>query len=97
MKNLYGLSIIKSLFKTTILAGISGISIFFAHQFLDKFISNQSIVVNKIFIITGSAFSGIIVFIVMTVIFKIEEAEKIYTLIKNKVQNTLKFGIIKKI
>lgn len=95
IKNLHGISIIKSLFKTTVLAAISGIFIFFTHQFLNKFISDQSIA-GKIFILAGSASSGIIVFTVMTSIFKIEEAGKIYILIKNKVKNTLKFGIIKK-
>ena len=96
IKNLHGLSIIKSLLKTTVLAVISGMVIFSAYQFLNKFIFNQSIL-NKIIILTGATFSGIIIFIIMTVIFKIEEAEKIYTLIKNKVQNILKFGIIKKV
>ena|GEM_PF-4001109 len=46
---------------------------------------------------TGLKMISIFNITVSGILLKIEEAEKIYTLIKNKVQNTLKFGIIKKI
>lgn len=83
---LHGLSILKSLIKITFLAAILGIIIFVVFQKLNNLIISPSIF-NQIVKIAGSAGTGMIVFIGMAFLFKTEEAEKIYAVVKNKTRD----------
>ncbi|MEW6557343.1 MAG: hypothetical protein AB1349_08310, partial [Elusimicrobiota bacterium] len=88
IKNLHGLSIIKSLLRTTFLAGISGIAIIVMFQKLNNFIIVPTIF-NQIIKVSSSAITGIVVFTVMAFLLKLEEAQKIYVLLKAKLEKII--------
>ncbi|MDD5688027.1 MAG: murein biosynthesis integral membrane protein MurJ [Elusimicrobia bacterium] len=97
---LHGVSILKSLSKITFLAILSGVIIFIIFQKLNGFIITSPItfaLFSRTFIIqtmkiVASALIGVVAFIVMSLLLKIEEADKICNLVKIKLQNILKIG-----
>lgn len=88
ISNLHGISILKSLLKTLGLSIIAGAVTFFTFKLLEAGIRHSF--VNQIMKITGAAGTGILCLIILAFLIKDEEAEKIYKLLKNKLENILK-------
>ncbi|OGS44931.1 MAG: murein biosynthesis integral membrane protein MurJ [Elusimicrobia bacterium RIFOXYD2_FULL_34_15] len=87
--NLHGISILKSLSKTTFFAIISGIIIFVVFRELNALIPKISLF-NRLFKIICSASIGMASFIAISFLLKFEEADKIYKLVKTKIRSFVK-------
>lgn len=88
VSGLHGIQIIKSLIKTAILAFISGAAVFISFKILDSSIGFS--IIKQLIKLSASSIIGIIFFAGLAFLLKIEEAEKIYAVVKTKLQNTLK-------
>ncbi|HAM39134.1 MAG TPA: murein biosynthesis integral membrane protein MurJ [Elusimicrobia bacterium] len=83
INNIHGISIIKSLIKTTFFALISGLMTFIAFQGLSILFPTPSFL-NHFIQLAGASIIGLTVFAVISYLMKFKEAEKIFYLIKNK-------------
>ncbi len=88
IQHLHGLSIIKSLSKTFVLAALSGIIIFIVFQKIDSLLGFS--IINQIIKISVSSGIGILIFLGTAFLLKMEEVEKIYFLTKGKIERHTK-------
>lgn len=85
---LYGLSVIKSLSKFALVAGISGIVVMTLFQESNRLVVSISIIIRLIKILLSSGI-GMIIFVSIAVVLKFEEVMKVYNILKLKIKNTL--------
>jgi putative peptidoglycan lipid II flippase len=88
LTTLHGIAIIKSLAKTAAVGLAAGAVVFAVFSWLNA--AWQHTAVNQFFKLAIATLSGAAVFVTMAYWTKMEEAEKIFNLAKNKIQNIVK-------
>jgi len=86
ISNLHGLTILKSLFKITAFSAVSGLAVFFTNSGISRVF--QDTVLTRVITLSVSAGAGILTFLVISAVFKLEEFWKIYQLIRTRLSAT---------
>jgi len=85
--NLHGLKILKDVLKIAVFAAISGFAAVIIMRFLNSW--NDGILIYKILTISLSVLTGLAIYTGLSLLFKLEEVYKIYTLARNKILQTV--------
>ncbi|MFA5778964.1 MAG: lipid II flippase MurJ [Elusimicrobiota bacterium] len=85
--NIHGLEILNNILKIAVFAAISGFAAVITMRFLNSW--NDGILIYKILTISLSVLTGLAIYTGLSLLFKLEEAYKIYNLARNKILQTV--------
>ncbi|OGS08509.1 MAG: murein biosynthesis integral membrane protein MurJ [Elusimicrobia bacterium RIFOXYA12_FULL_51_18] len=80
ISNLHGLVILKSLSRITAFSAVSGLAVFFTYAWISGVV--QDSVLTRAITLAASAGAGVLTFLVISAVFKLEEFWKIYQMIR---------------